>query len=375
MKIAIIGCGFVADFYMQSLPLYPALKLAGVFDRDPERGLKFAAFYGVERVYASLEEVLRDDSVGLVLNLTNPRDHFEISKACLAAGKHVYSEKPLAMELSQAKELVTLAEGAGLQIACAPGSILGETAQSIWHALRAKAVGTVRLVYAEMDDGMVFKAPYRRWMSASGTPWPYKDEFEVGCTLEHAGYYVNWLTAFFGPATSVTAFSSCLYPDKTPGETLNQLAPDFSVACIRFACGTVARLTCSLVAPEDQRLRFFGDEGVLSTNHAWNYREPVRVRKLIRVRRKLLVSPLRRKYPLVRLRGVPAPKRKAHPMEFCRAPAMMAAAIEEGRPGPMPMGYCLHNNELALAIHHALESSETVHLSTSFEPLSPLPLA
>ncbi|WZO97083.1 Gfo/Idh/MocA family oxidoreductase [Isosphaeraceae bacterium EP7] len=375
MKIAIIGCGFVADFYLQSLRLYPSLELEGVFDRDLARGRRFAAFYSVGRVYTSLDEILDDRSIDLVLNLTNPRDHYAISKACLTSGKSVYSEKPLAMEFDQARELVVLAEKTGVQIACAPGSILGETAQSIWHALRANVVGNVRLVYAEMDDGMVFKAPYQHWKSSSGTPWPYKDEFEVGCTLEHAGYYVNWLTAFFGPATSVTAFSSCLYPDKTPGEPLDQLSPDFSVACIRFASGTVARLTCSLIAPEDQRLRFFGDEGILSTKHAWNYREPVRVSKLIRIRRKLLVSPFGRKYPLVRLSGIPAPIRKAHPMEFSRAPALMAAAIEAKQPSPIPMDYCLHNNEIALAIHHALELSDTVRLTTSFEPLQPLPLA
>ena len=144
----------------------------------------------------------------MVLNLTNPRSHHEVSKAALLAGKHVYSEKPLAMTMVEATELVELAEQHGLRLASAPCSVLGETAQAVLKALREKAVGTVRDVYAEMDDGMVHRMNYRSWKSVSGVSWPYKDEFEIGCTLEHAGYYLTWLVAMFGAAESVTSFAS-----------------------------------------------------------------------------------------------------------------------------------------------------------------------
>ena len=211
MNFAIVGCGFVADYYLTTLAAYPQLKLIGVTDRDPDRATRFADFHGVPRI-GSLDEVLSDDRVQLVLNLTNPRSHYEVSKACLEAGKHVYSEKPLAMKLPEARSLVELAESRDLQLSSAPCSLLGETAQTLWKALRERQVGTVRLVYAEMDDGMVFRMAYRKWKSASGTPWPAKDEFEVGCTFEHAGYYLTWFPAFFGPALKVTAFSACLVP-------------------------------------------------------------------------------------------------------------------------------------------------------------------
>jgi predicted dehydrogenase len=68
-----------------------------VMDRVSDRASKFAAYHGAP-LYSSLDELLADGNVDIVLNLTNPRSHFEVSKACLAAGKHVYSEKPLAME-------------------------------------------------------------------------------------------------------------------------------------------------------------------------------------------------------------------------------------------------------------------------------------
>src|ERR1700730_2857790 len=99
MRIAIVGCGFVADFYMQSLPLYPSLELAAVTDRDPDRLARFAAYHRLDCARTSLDSVLSDASIGLVLNLTNPDSQYEVSKACLEAGKHVYSEKPLAMRM------------------------------------------------------------------------------------------------------------------------------------------------------------------------------------------------------------------------------------------------------------------------------------
>ena len=372
MRIAIVGCGYVADYYMQSLPLYPVLELAAVVDRDAQRAAEFAAFHRLDCRRDSLQAVLADPSIALVLNLTNPDSHYEVSRSCLEAGKHLYSEKPLAMSFAEARTLYELAAQRGLQIASAPCNVLSETAQSMWRALRQRQVGGVRLVYAEMDDGLVHRMPYRKWFSSSGRQWPYKDEFEVGCTLEHAGYYVTWLTAFFGPAVSVTAFSSCLYPDKETDVPLAREAPDFSVACIRFADGVVARLTCSIVAPRDQHLRIFGDSGVLYTDYSWDYRRPVYIRRMINIRRKMFLTPWRTRVPLAGAGSYPASPRGTHKMHFCRGPAEMAQAIDTGRRSHLPADYCLHNNELVLAIQHALENATTYRMTPSFEPLQPL---
>ncbi|MGL5806334.1 MAG: Gfo/Idh/MocA family protein, partial [Xenococcaceae cyanobacterium] len=268
MRIAIVGCGFVADYYLTTLVNYPELELTGVFDRDTERRESFSKYHCVS-AYNSFEEILEDKNVDLVLNLTNPRSHFDISLACLSANKHVYSEKPLSMDLGEAEKLVAIAEQKGLYISSAPCSLLGETAQTLWKAIREEVVGKTYLVYAEMDDGLVHKMPYKYWLSQSGRPWPYKDEFEVGCTLEHAGYYLTWLPAFFGRAESVTAFSSCLVKDKETEIPLDNNAPDFSVACIKFESGMVARLTCGIIAPHDHSLQIFGDRGILGTEDSW----------------------------------------------------------------------------------------------------------
>ena len=355
MQIAIVGCGFVADFYMTTLPNYPHIKVKGVYDRDNERQARFAKHYSLSE-YNSMEQLLADDDVRIVLNLTNPKSHYELSKASLMAGKHVYSEKPLSMDMQEAQELVCLAEEKALHLSGAPCSVLSECAQTLWKQLRQESIGKVRLVYAELDDGLVHRMRYRKWLSESGSPWPYKDEFEVGCTLEHAGYYVTWLVAFFGPVVSVTPFAACLVDDKETDVPLDNNAPDFSVVCMQFENGVVARLTCSIVAPHDHSLRIIGDDGILSTNECWNYASPVTLQR--RTRLALWAE----KYPLVtKLLGL-GPK-KCTPakrtdykhrykgttqMDFARGVADMEESIEQQRDCRLSANFCLHVNEIVL---------------------------
>lgn len=374
VRIAIVGCGYVADYYLKTLSLHPELDLAGVMDRDAERVARFCAYWRVPS-YRSLDELLEDPSVQIVLNLTNPESHFEVSKACLEAGKHVYSEKPLAPRFSEARELVELAEGRGLYIASAPCSLLNETAQTVWKALREQRIGTVRLVHAEMDDGMIHRQPYRKWVSESGTPWPFRDEFEVGCTVEHAGYALTWLAAFFGPALNITAFSSCLIPDKQIHAPREGDTPDFSVACIKFAAGVVARLTCSIVAPRDHALKIFGDDGSLSIRDLWNDRSPVYIRRPITIGRRRIESLWGRRYPLVGKSNPKVRYRGAQNRNFSRGVAELAAAIQEERPCRLSARFCLHVTEMVLAIHGASETASTYKLTSSFDPIEPMPYA
>ena len=374
INLAIVGCGFVADYYLTTLRSYPRLNIVGVYDCDRDRTEDFARYHSIA-TYQSLEELLEDRRVDLVANLTNPKSHFEINLACLQANKHVYSEKPLAMKLEEAEKLVDVAEYKGLYLASAPCSLLGETAQTIWQAIRQETVGKVYAVYSEMDDGLIHKMPYRSWVSQSGISWPYKDEFEVGCTLEHAGYYLSWFPAFFGRAESVTGFSSTLIEDKETDVALDVNAPDFSVACIKFASGVVVRLTCSIIAPHDHSLRIFGNKGILSTPDSWFYNSPVHIRRMFNIRRKRIVSPIKQKYPLVGNKSQKYNYRGAFQMDFARGIAEVASAIREERPCRLSARYSLHVNELALAIHNATENSRTYTVKSDFEPIEPMPWA
>jgi predicted dehydrogenase len=244
----------------------------------------------------------------------------------------------------------------------------------MWHALRHKAIGEVRLVYAEMDDGMLHRMPYERWKQPSGTPWPYRSEFEVGCTLEHAGYCVAWLIAFFGPARAVTAFSACQVPDKRPGEALD-CGPDFSVACLTFSSGVVARLTCSVLAPRDHGIRVMGDEGVLSLRDSWSNTGRVYLRRWLTVGKRTLLSPLPRRYAPFRAPLPHARRRGAATMDYLLGISELSNALAEGRPSRLSAEFCLHTNEVVLAIHNAGQANSPYVPTTTFEPVAPLPWA
>ncbi|MEX0648894.1 MAG: Gfo/Idh/MocA family oxidoreductase [Balneolaceae bacterium] len=390
MNIAIIGCGYVSDFYFSTLKDYPDLNVCGIYDKKPERMALLSKKYG-HPVYSSLEELLSDDRVKIVLNLTNPDSHYEINRLILEADKHVYSEKPLSMKFDEAEELYNLAKARGLQIVSAPCSLLGEQAQTMWKALREKLIGDVWVVYAEMDEGPVHLMEPEKWTSASGIPWPVNDEFEVGCTLEHAGYYLPWLVAWFGPAKHVNAFSSCRIMDKQTSEPLNpDDTPDFSVAAIKFESGVVARLTCSIMGEHNHELKVYGEKGVIALDECWNYGNPVRVQYYNKRAMNGQKHPYIRKNPVFKaLYGISWEKlpfvRKPDPrskwqgrrpslyfMDFSRGVHELAQSIREKRDCRLSSELSLHINELALAIQNAGEQSGTYKLKTTCGPVEPM---
>ncbi|PIE16383.1 MAG: oxidoreductase [Rhodobacterales bacterium] len=365
-QIAIIGCGFVADLYLRSFQQFPDLQIDLVHDHNPERLAAFCAHWKLPGV-DSLQEFLNRLKPGsIVVNLTNPSAHYEINHACLSAGHHVYSEKPLALDMDHAQALYDLARDKGLLLASAPCSVLSQTAQTLAKAVRDQVAGVPRLVYAELDDGFIPQAPYHKWHSESGAPWPFEDEFRTGCTLEHAGYYLSWLVGMFGPVARVVAASAAVIPDKEIATD----TPDFSVATLFFASGMVARLTCSIVAPHDHQIRVIGDKGVLSVKRAWDNAAPVRFHRRYRIRRRLIDQPLGRKLPLLGGSGK-VKRRGAASMNFALGVAEMVAALRDGRDCRMSAEFALHINEVVLAIQNAHSSDGVQRMQTSCAALQP----
>jgi predicted dehydrogenase len=303
------------------------------------------------------------------------------------------------MSFSEAQQLVKLAEQRGLYIASAPSRLLAETAQTMWKALRENTIGKVHAVYAEMDGGLIYRSRYKEWVNEVGMHWPYKDEFEVGCTIEHAGYPVSWLSAYFGPVDTVTAFATCQVSGLQSDVGLDVMPPDLTVACLKFKSGVVVRLTSSWIAPPDHSIRIFGDTGVLSTNDVWAPRSPIYItrNRTVRIGPKSISIPWRKKYPLVAPPGQTLVKQVGWAMmrsprtmgralrarilhlrrrvDFCLGPAELATALREGRPCRLSPEYCLHNTEIVLAIHNSLESGCSHEITTSFAPMDPLPWA
>jgi predicted dehydrogenase len=392
MNVAFLGCGYVAEQYAATLPHHPELRPHAAFDVDRSRLETFARRTGA-RAVDSLEALLADRQVELVVNLTDPRRHYETTRACLEAGKHVYSEKPLAMASADAEALAALAGQRGVRLASAPCSVLGESAQTLWRAVRTGVVGPVRVVYAAFDDGMI--APQQRpweWKNDSGVAWPAKAEFETGSTYQHAGYVLTWLCAMFGRARRVTAFASVQVPDK--GLAVDTMAPDFSVGCLEFDDGVVARVTCGLAAPRDKSIVIVGDRGVLSIGNVRDDAAPVMFRpaspsvfeSLIRRRARWLArwsearlsdaglgAVFATSLPLVRPRQggmVSADKR----VDFLRGPAEMAEAVRDGREPRLSAAFGAHLVELIERLQYPDRFRDRDTTST-FEAMPPMPWA
>lgn len=257
-------------------------------------------------------------------------------------------------------------------LASAPCSVLSEAAQTLGAALRAEICGTPRLIYAELDDDFIPQAPYDKWFSESGSAWPYEDEIRIGCTLEHAGYYLTWLIGFFGSVKTVIAASA----DIIPGKLANGgAAPDFSVATLFFESGMVARLTCSIVAPHDHQIRVFGDKGVIEAKDAWNNDAAIRYRKRYPIRRRLMNHPLAQKLKLKGPTHPKVPRTGAASMNFALGPAELLAALAEGRQPRLSADFALHLNEVTLAIQNSRDNTGVQPMKTRCTPLEPMPWA
>ncbi len=360
-KLAIVGTGYVADLYMASLACYPDLRIVGVWDIDPARLSAFAGHWGVMPA-KGVDELLA--LADIVLNLTSPHAHGAINRAAIDAGRHVWCEKPLALSAGEARALVSLAAAKDVHLASAPCSLLGEAAQTLWRAVREGKAGTPRLVYAELDDDFLPAAPTAKWRSASGAPWPMTDEVRTGCTLEHAGYYLGWLMAMFGPVRKLVAGSARVL---TAGQTGEHETPDYASATLFFDA-MIARVTCSIVARHDHRLRLFCDEGVLEVNEAWANDAPVRLRRRHVIRRKLINSPFASR---IRLHGLTHPKvgrRGAASMNFALGVAEMTEAITAGRAPRLAGDFALHLTEVSLAIQAGGEH----RIESTFDPIAPM---
>ena len=405
MKIAFIGCGYVFDIYMRTKWAHPELEICGIFDIDTARLDTVARHYGF-KAYPSVDALLADASVEIVINLTSIRSHFETTKRALEAGKHVYTEKPTTTDLAQTRELFALAESRGLVLTGAPCNLYTDAVSTLWKAVRDGAIGKPVVVYAELDDNPAHLMQLEKVQSPTGAPFPYAEEFQEGCTVEHVGYHLVWICALFGPVESVTAFSKTLVEHKTDTPLSPADTPDFSVACLNFANGVAARITCTWVSPRDHRMRIIGEQGEISADNAFHDQAPVHLerfsrvslsaRKAYTVRTQPLIGRLfgisGTRLPLVRRwksyaveaeRGVGRSlkhrfvswlrRREVYAQDKLLGIAEMAKAIREGRAQPMPPDFMIHMNEITLLIQRAGPNGVAMKPLTTFKSIEPLP--
>lgn len=404
MKIAFVGCGYVFDIYMRSQWAHPELEICGVFDIDTARSATVSAHYSFH-VYPSYDALLADSRVEVVVNLTSIRSHHDTIRRALEAGKHVYSEKPLTTDLAQTRALFDLAEERGLVFTGAPCNLYSDAVVTMWQAVRDGAIGKPVVIYAELDDNPAHLMQMEKVQSPTGAPFPYAEEFQEGCTVEHVGYHLVWICAMFGPVQSVTAFSQALVPHKTQTPLSPPDTPDFSVACLTFASGVVARITCTWVTPRDHQMRIVGEEGEVTVDNVFHDQSAVHLERFSRVSLSARKAYTVRNQPLLgRLFGISGRRLalmrrwKSHGVEAERGVgrslkhkfvswlrrrevyaqdkllgiAEMARAMEAGRKQPMPPDFLMHLNELTLLIQRAGPNGVATVPSTTFAPLTPM---
>jgi predicted dehydrogenase len=345
MGVAIVGCGDIAAAYGETLNAHASVALRGAFDRNPPRVNAFADAHG-GRAYGSLEELLEDPAVDAVVNLTRQAQHYELTKRALEAGKHVYSEKPVALTYAEASALAALADERNLRLAAAPITFLGEAQRTVWQRVKAGAIGDVRVVYAEANWGQI-----ERWHPR---PAPF---YDAGPVFDVGVYPLTLVTAMLGPARRVWAHGAVVLPNRTTldGEPFEVTVPDWTVAVVELECGALLRLTATFYvehASRQQGVELHGDGGMLALS-SWHAFDAA-------------------------IEFAPAGSRDREPVEpnhpphhgvdYGRGVADLAEAIAQGRPHRGTGAHAAHVVELMEAIHAAARDGRAIELSSSFEP-------
>lgn len=347
-NLAIVGCGNISRGYAETMRAFPQLTLAGAADIEPERAQAFAAAHG-GRAYASLEELLADPAVDIVVNLTIHHAHAAVIEQCLRAGKHVFSEKPLTLTYPEAKALVDLAAERNLRLGCAPITYMGEAQQTAWRIIRSGQLGEVRVAYAEVNWGRI-----ESWHP---NPVPF---YNVGPLFDVGVYPLTLLTTIFGPVRRVTGYGRTLYPDRKTNEGIpfHLDTADFIVTLAEHANGTVTRLTTDFYVGHhtvQKGLEFHGDLGSLYL-HSWD-----------RFNSKVDVAAFGEPY---------APAELVRPgydgVEWARGVAEMADAIAAGRPQRATGAQAAHVVEILEAVKQSYTQEGPVAVHSDFPPPAPM---
>ena len=259
--VALIGAGVISGQYLKNLTTFPDVRVLGVADLDTARAAAQAEEYGVP-VSGSVETVLAVPEVEIVINLTIPSAHAAVALTALRAGKHVYGEKPLALDMDEAAKVIAEADNLGLLVGNAPDTFLGAGLQSAAHALSSGLIGEpVAIAAALQSPGPESWHPSPEFLFQRG----------AGPLFDLGPYYLTALTALVGPAVQVAASARQARPQRVigsgpkAGTVFAVEVPTHVNALIDFAGGATATATFSFDSPiRRQLIEIIGTEGALS---------------------------------------------------------------------------------------------------------------
>lgn len=350
LGLGIVGTGNIAGAYARDILTHPQIRLAAATDLDAPRAAAFGLEHGC-RIHPSLDDLLADPSVDILVNLTVHHVHYEVTRRALEAGRHVYSEKPMTLRAHQAQELVALARSRGLRLGCSPSTFLGEAQQTAAGIIRDGRLGPVRAVYAEVNWGRI-----ETWHPA---PVPF---FDVGVMFDVGVYPLTLVTSILGPARTVRAWGWELKPERqtVDGTPFRIGTSDLIVAAIELD-GAVMRLTTSFYVGRPAKLtgslEFHGDDASLALANFQEFDAAVEVGRYGQTYEP--VPPVRPPF-----RGT----------AWARGVAEMADAIAEGRPHRASAEHAAHVVEILEGVATSIaDGGRAIEIASTFAtpPLMP----
>jgi predicted dehydrogenase len=352
---AMIGVGCISSIYLDNIrDTFGGIRLLGVCDLVRQRAEDAKEKYGVPKVYAAMEDAFADPEVEIILNLTRPNEHFAVSKAALEAGKHVYSEKPLAASLAEGTILRDLAVTRGLMLGGAPDTFLGAGIQTCRRLIDAGLIGTP-----------VGSAAFM--ICRGHETWHPDPEFYYkrggGPMMDMGPYYLTAMINLMGGIASVMSASRTTFPRRMisskplAGQVIDVDVSTHVAGTVRYASGAIGTLLTTFDAHYAGQARFevYGSEGTLYVPDPNTFGGPVRLYRP--EDKEIREIPLLMDYP-VNSRGLGL--------------ADMAKALTDGRPARAGWEQTYHVLEAMEGFETSSRAGQWVDMASRFERREPM---
>lgn len=363
LGVGIMGCGNISAAYLRLAPMFKGVEIRACADIDPKAAKMRADEFGVRA--ETVDGLLAADDIDIIVNLTIPAAHFDVSKAILQAGKHVYSEKPFVLALKEGKALASLAARKGLRVGSAPDTFLGGAHQHARHLVDSGAVGKITGGTAHvMSHGMEHWHPNPDFFFQPG----------AGPVLDVGPYYVTNLIQLIGPVKRVAAVSSTPSPTRTitslprHGETIPVDTPTTIHAVLEFENGAVVTLGASwdVWSHGHHNMELYGEDGTLYVPDPNFFGGALRLTKKDKPVKKLpkFTHPF----------SVANERHGSMALANYRVSGLadMALAIAEERPHRCSLELALHAVDVMTAILRSGETGRFVTITTTCERPAPL---
>jgi predicted dehydrogenase len=355
VKTAVVGCGVISEIYLKNMTsIFEIIDVVGCCDIIPERMEKRATQFNIKQM--SIEEILNDKSIELVVNLTYPTAHHLVVSQCLEAGKNVYSEKPIDLSIEDGRKLVELADKKGVLYGNAPDTFMGQAIQTARFYLDSGFIGDITSVYATLnrDAGLIAER------------FPFTTGPGGGIGLDVGVYYLTAILSMLGPVTDVSGFVETIRPERTHffpnkkdfGEKYRLEGENLVVGSFHFKSGVYGALhfNSNSIGNEKPQIVVFGTEGILYMPDPNLFGGDVKV--------------------ILKGQTEPTPLPPTHAYsENSRGigPAELAWALRKDRKPRTSKEMAFHGLELLLGLYESCETKQFYKMTSTFERPAPIP--